>query len=243
MNLKTILALVIMMAVPAAAQTAAEQLQKGIFAQESAGKTDEAIAIFRQLANSSLTPRDIAAQAQYRLSVAMLQKGDLSGATREMERLERGFPEQSDLVRMLASRQTHTLASPTPPSYPPAQIEFNPRSFAVVIGPVENITWANPVSWLKVKSEGQQYNVQLLSPNTMYRGGLTRDAFKANDIVTVQGIRAADGSLLALQATTIKNPEGKVIFDRAKLEAAAAAGPSQELWREMERAAAKAQER
>ena len=43
------------------AQTAAEQMQKGIYTQESAGDLDGAIAIYRQIVNSGSSPRDTAA--------------------------------------------------------------------------------------------------------------------------------------------------------------------------------------
>jgi tetratricopeptide (TPR) repeat protein len=86
-----------------AQQTAAEQMQKGIYTQETAGDLDGAIAIYRQIVNSGNSPRDLAAQAQYRLAQSLLQKGDLSNAAQEFEKLARSYADYGKLVSSLAS--------------------------------------------------------------------------------------------------------------------------------------------
>jgi len=85
------------------AQTAAEQLQKGIFTQETTGDLDGAITIYRQIVDSGSTPRDVAAQAQYRLAQALLQKGDLSNAAGEFEKLAKNYADYGALVSNLAN--------------------------------------------------------------------------------------------------------------------------------------------
>jgi hypothetical protein len=85
------------------AQTAAEQMQKGIYMQETAGDLDGAITIYRQIVNSGNSPRDIAAQAQYRLAQSLLQKGDLSNAAQEFETLARSYADYGKLVSSLAT--------------------------------------------------------------------------------------------------------------------------------------------
>lgn len=85
------------------AQTAAEQLQKGIFTQETTGDLDGAITIYRQIVDSGSSPRDVAAQAQYRLAQALLQKGDLSNAAGEFEKLARNYADYGALVSNLAN--------------------------------------------------------------------------------------------------------------------------------------------
>ena len=98
------------------AQTAAEQMQKGIYTQETAGDLDGAIAIYRQIVNSGNSPRDLAAQAQYRLAQALLQKGDLSNASQEFEKLARSYADYGKLVSSLASTaQGKTVFSLVPP--------------------------------------------------------------------------------------------------------------------------------
>ena len=88
--------------VPMAAQTAAELLQKGIYAQETEGKLDDAIQIYRQIVNSAPNPREVGAQAQYRLAQALLQKGDTNGAAQEFARLARDYSEYSSVISQLA---------------------------------------------------------------------------------------------------------------------------------------------
>jgi Tetratricopeptide repeat len=80
----------------AAAQSPADLLQKGIYAQETSGDLDSAIKIFRQVANSP--NKSIAAQAQYQLVLCMLQRGDPAAASREVETLARNFADQTELV-------------------------------------------------------------------------------------------------------------------------------------------------
>jgi hypothetical protein len=230
MNLTTKLVAALMLTASAFAQTAAEQLRKGIFAQESQGKIDDAINIYRQLANSTLTPREIAAQAQYRLSQSLLQKGDIANATREMERLERDFSEYRNLISSLASQSgihTFTPGVGIPPgavpipngAVPPPSPEklYNMNSRITVQGKVKQIAWVNPTSWLTVDVNGKDYRIQLASPNTMLKGGATRDTFKLGDDLVVQGANALDGSL-TLFGVMITSANGQTLFDRAKAD-------------------------
>ena len=92
-----ILALMLM-AFQLSAQTAAELLQKGIYDQETAGDLDGAIAIYHQIVNSGSSPRDVAAQAQYRLAQSLLQKGDLSNGAQEFSNLARNYADYGKLV-------------------------------------------------------------------------------------------------------------------------------------------------
>jgi hypothetical protein len=106
MTIKSIAAAIVavlLAAIPGAAQTAAELLQKGIYAQETSGDLDAAIQIYRQIVNSAPSQREIAAQAQYRLAQALLQKGDLTEASREFERLARDYAEYRNLVSSLSA--------------------------------------------------------------------------------------------------------------------------------------------
>ena len=118
MNTYRIVALMLM-AIPLSAQTAAEQLQKGIYDQETAGDLDGAIAIYHQIVNSGSSPRDIAAQAQYRLAQSLLQKGDLQNGAQEFSNLARNYADYNKLVSNLATQaraNTFFFRSPTPGS-------------------------------------------------------------------------------------------------------------------------------
>src|ERR1022692_4852788 len=78
-------------------------MQKGIYTQETAGDLDGAIAIYRQIVSSGNSPRDLAAQAQYRLAQTLLQKGDLPNAAQEFEKLARNYADYGKLISSMAS--------------------------------------------------------------------------------------------------------------------------------------------
>jgi hypothetical protein len=78
--------------------TAAEQLQRGIFLQETSGDLDGAAKIYRQIVDSHPAQREIAAQAQYRLGITLLQKGDAALAAQEIQRLSWDFPNYKELI-------------------------------------------------------------------------------------------------------------------------------------------------
>jgi hypothetical protein len=202
---------------PAVAQTAAEQLQKGIFDQETQGKVDDAINIYRQLANSTLTPREIAAQAQYRLSQSLLQKGDIANATREMERLERDFSEYKNLIASLASQKGLQAMSTGDIPPPSPLVQYNMNSRATFQGKVKHLIWIDPMSWLTIDSNGQDYRIQLASPNMMLKGGATKNSIKLGDDVVILGAEALDGTPTLL-AITVTSADGQTLFDRAKAE-------------------------
>jgi hypothetical protein len=96
------------LAASGAAQTAAEQLQKGIYLQDTAGDLDGAIEVYRQVVRSWAGERTLAATAQYRLGLAYLQKGELDGASREFQTLALHYPEHKDLIAALSGRLRRT---------------------------------------------------------------------------------------------------------------------------------------
>jgi hypothetical protein len=94
-------------------QTPAELLQKGIYTQETAGDLDGAIQIYRQVVGLASNQPAIAAQAQFRLTGSLLQKGDLGGAGPEFETLARKYPGQESLVDEMGQR-LRTIAANGP---------------------------------------------------------------------------------------------------------------------------------
>lgn len=93
-----------MAALPGSAQTVAQQLQKGIYAQQTAGDLDGAIRIFREVIASNPAQRVYAAQAQMHLAQALLQKGDLAGAAQEFTTLSANYPEFHNMIADMAGR-------------------------------------------------------------------------------------------------------------------------------------------
>src|SRR5579883_153548 len=100
-----------LLAAPAKSQTAAELMQKGIYAQQTKGDLDTAIQLYRQILTSSGADRKTAAAAQYRLAESLLQKGDLAGAAREFQTLA-NYSEYKDVVASMAGRLPEPSTAP-----------------------------------------------------------------------------------------------------------------------------------
>ena len=230
------------LAVPrtASAQTPAEQLQGGIFAEQIQGDVDKAITIYRQLANSGLPQRDVAAQAQYRLALALLQKGDLTGASAEMQRLAQNYADYRTLISGLAARASHAgipapAIAPSPLAAAP-QPPFDQGAPVSATGKIIQVLWVNPVSYVTVDAGGgQYYTFATGSPNSLLKQQIDRNTFKADAMVSVIGNLAGSGekrpfsiasptgqktegnAALARANVIVTLADGKTVFDRQKL--------------------------
>jgi Family of unknown function (DUF6152) len=92
---------------------------------------------------------------------------------------------------------------------------FDGNKPITLTGSITKIEWANPHIhlYLDVKDEtGNVINwtIEMGSPNMLIRLGLTRDAMKVGDVVTVEGHLARDGSRLANARTVFM--AGKKMF-------------------------------
>jgi len=96
------LMIVLLPAASAFAQTASEQLQKGIYTQETLGDLDAAIQIYRQIVSSNPSQRALAAQAQFRLFQALMQKGDFNNASQELQNLAMNYSDYRELIMSMA---------------------------------------------------------------------------------------------------------------------------------------------
>jgi hypothetical protein len=79
-----------------------ELLQKGIYTQETAGDVDAALQIYRQVTASAPAQSSVAAEAQFRIAEALLQKGDLNGAATEFGILSSRYSLHQDLIARMA---------------------------------------------------------------------------------------------------------------------------------------------
>ena len=94
--------------------------------------------------------------------------------------------------------------------------EFDANKPITLKGTVTKLEWVNPHSWLyiDVKDENgkvSNWGVEMGSPNTLIRRGVTKNSVEVGTQVTVDGYRAKDGSSTAT-GTTIKMPDGRQIF-------------------------------
>ena len=80
------------------ADSASDLLQKAIYTQDTVGDTEAAIKIYRQIVGESKAGRAVASQAQYRLGMVLLKKGNAAEARTELQRLIDEYPEQKELA-------------------------------------------------------------------------------------------------------------------------------------------------
>jgi hypothetical protein len=198
------------------------------------------------LANGALSQRDIAAQAQYRLANALLQKGDMTGASAEFQRLAQNYADYRTLISNLASRASHAgltamvsqasqVVQATQAYVAGQRPTFERGVFVNTTGKVVQMLWQNPVAYVTVESAGQYSSFALVSPNTLMQQNVTRNSIVAGMMLNVVGNLADDGrtnplsittasgekitgSALVAQANTVTRLEdNKIVFDRAKL--------------------------
>jgi len=91
--------LLLVMASPAfSAQDSSILLEKAMYAEETLGKLNDAIAIYRQIIDTADTDRMIAATAIYRLGTCYRKLGNEAEALTAFSTLARLYPEQRDLL-------------------------------------------------------------------------------------------------------------------------------------------------
>jgi hypothetical protein len=96
--------------------------------------------------------------------------------------------------------------------------EFDSTKQVTLNGKVTKIDWTNPHAffYVDVKDEktGETANWQfeMNSPNSLMRLGWTRDSMKIDDVVTVQGSLARDGSKLVNARSIVMAKTGQRLF-------------------------------
>lgn len=215
------------------AQTPGEALQRAIFAQDAQGNIDGAIQGYRQVATSTFASREVAAHAQYRLSQALLLKGDLPAATRELERLKKDFAEYGSLITNLT--ESVNKASPAVTRGGPVPVGLSSQVRAMVaeilradseVGPMVTLR-GTVVSFIRgdevyaiVEAEGRRHAVVLGDVElAVSKGARAVTGFKFGETVTVDARHpfsqpvSADG-IVGLRAQTITRADGSIAFKR-----------------------------
>ena len=80
------------------ATSSAVMLEKGIYTEETIGDLDAAMKIYRQIVEDAKAARKYAAQAQYRLGMCHLKKGDKAKATAELRELLALYPQEKEIA-------------------------------------------------------------------------------------------------------------------------------------------------
>jgi hypothetical protein len=96
--------------------------------------------------------------------------------------------------------------------------EFDATKTITLTGKVTKVDWTNPHAffYIDVRDEktGATVNWQneMNSPNSLMRLGWTRDSMKIDDVVTVQGSLARDGSKLVNARSVVLQKTGQRLF-------------------------------
>jgi uncharacterized protein DUF6152 len=77
--------------------------------------------------------------------------------------------------------------------------EFDPKKSFTVTGTLKRLDWTNPhiYVWVEVKEPDGNvvtYGIEAVPPGMLHRAGVTRDAFKVGETVTVIAAPAKDGT-------------------------------------------------
>ena len=93
--------------------------------------------------------------------------------------------------------------------------EFDASKPIKLTGTVTKIEWMNPHTYfyIDVTEDGKTANwgMEMGSPNGLMRQGWTRNSMKIGDVVTVEGSRAKDGSLIG-NARSVMLSTGQKLF-------------------------------
>jgi hypothetical protein len=230
----------ILLAAPTSAPAQTEQqrlsealrMQRATFNQNAAGNLDAAIEIYREVAGPGTADRALAAEAQYRLSQALLQKGDLAGSSEELVRLSSNFPDQAERISRLAGGSGPRAGAA--PARPVEKLGAPGESFAEVYGrefvaggtqtltaQLEGLSWTNPTSWLRVSDGAIHWSLLLPAPNMLLRLGMTRESLRLGEQITVvltmdaSGTPLDDGSMLGRVELIVRVRDQVTVFDRA----------------------------
>jgi len=96
--------------------------------------------------------------------------------------------------------------------------EFDGAKVVTMTGKVSKVEWTNPHAFFYVDVKDEKTNevatwaCELNSPNSLMRLGWTRDSMKVEDIITVTGSLAKDGSKLLNARTIVMANTGKRLF-------------------------------
>ena len=95
--------------------------------------------------------------------------------------------------------------------------EFDANAPVKLRGPVTKVEWINPHAWIHIEVEddrtgkAETWMVEGGTPNTLQRGGISRDSIKIGTVIMCRGYQAKDGRLRA-NGRDITFPDGRTLF-------------------------------
>jgi hypothetical protein len=110
--------------------------------------------------------------------------------------------------------------------------EYDSTKRVTFNGKVTKVEWMNPHAFFYIDVKDDKTNVtnnwacELGSPNGLMRLGWNRNSLKPDDLVTVQGSLAKDGSKLLNASSIVMTATGKRMFAGSSEESGSAAPPA-----------------
>ena len=93
--------------------------------------------------------------------------------------------------------------------------EFDANKPMVLTGKVVKVQWINPHAWIHIeveKPEGAEiWMIEVGTPNTLFRRGLTRDTLEIGSEIIVRGF-GVKSDALAANGREITFPDGRKLF-------------------------------
>jgi len=108
--------------------------------------------------------------------------------------------------------------------------EFDIKKPVTLQGVVTKIDWMNPHIWIYLDTKDEtgavaHWQCEGAPPNTLTRQGWTKSSLKAGDQVTIDGVRAKDGTNTC-NSRSVKLPDGRSVFAGSPDDGGPKAGPS-----------------
>ena len=97
--------------------------------------------------------------------------------------------------------------------------EFDADQPVTLKGTVAKVEWVNPHAWVYIdvideSGNTSRWNIEMGSPNSLIRRGVTKDYLPIGVEVTVEGYRAKDGSTTA-NGQSVVLPNGRGLYTGA----------------------------
>lgn len=94
--------------------------------------------------------------------------------------------------------------------------EFDAEQPITLQGTLAMVEWVNPHAWLYIdvteeNGNTTRWNIEMGSPNSLIRRGITKDYLPIGSVVVVEGYRAKDGSTTA-NSQSVTMPDGRGFY-------------------------------
>ena len=94
--------------------------------------------------------------------------------------------------------------------------EFDAEQPIKLQGTLAMVEWVNPHAWLYIDVTDEsgnttRWNIEMGSPNSLIRRGITQDYLPIGSVVIVEGYRAKDGSTTA-NSQSVTMPDGRGFY-------------------------------